>query len=409
MRAVLTSFGSAGDVEPFLALAAELRRAGHTPIIALPPYFAERVRQHGFEYAAIAAQFDADVLRRVGTAQIGMTNPAEQVRYFLELTLPAVPLMYESLREICRGADVLISTPFQIAARMVHETVGVPLVSVHLSQFGLSGGKAVREASAPLINEYRANVGLAPLYDPLGADAASPQLALYAISSMICRRSPQWPSHHHVVGFFFGDEESWTPDEGLASFIDAGAPPAVITFGSVAHSADDAPRLTELVVNAVRQVGCRAVLQPSVGGVGRGATGDDLYLGGFIPHGWLFRHVGCVVHHGGAGTTAATLRAGVPTVVVPHTLDQPIWGELARALRCATAVIPYSALTVDGLAQALAEAFRSTRHRDAAANVGRRIREEVGVRQARHLIETLVAAAHPNAATAAVLSQSEAR
>ncbi len=116
MRAILTSFGSTGDAQPFLALATELRRHGHQPIIALSPYFAERVQRLGFPFVAIGAESDPDVLRQVGSAQINMSTPAEQVKFYLDATLPMVPQMFQELRALCQEADVLISTPFQFAA-----------------------------------------------------------------------------------------------------------------------------------------------------------------------------------------------------------------------------------------------------------------------------------------------------
>src|SRR6185436_7601463 len=140
MRALLTSFGSTGDAQPFLALASELRRGGHQPLLALSPYFGERVQRLGFPFAPIAAEADPDILRRVGAAQMTMASPAEQVKIFLERTLPFVPQMFSDLQALCQDVDVIISTPFQFAARMAHEITGLPLVSIHLSQFGAFGG-----------------------------------------------------------------------------------------------------------------------------------------------------------------------------------------------------------------------------------------------------------------------------
>src|SRR5688572_22597237 len=133
MRALLTSFGSTGDAQPFLALATELRRGGHQPLLALSPYFADRVQHLGFPFVPLAAEADPDILRRVGAAQMTLSTPAEQVKFFLEQTLPFVSEMLRDLQAHCHAADVLISTPFQFAARMAHEITGIPFVSIHLS------------------------------------------------------------------------------------------------------------------------------------------------------------------------------------------------------------------------------------------------------------------------------------
>jgi len=392
MRALLTSFGSTGDAQPFLALATELRRSGHQPLLALSPYFAERVQRLGFAFAPIGAEADPDILRRVGAAQMTMSTPAEQVKYFLEMTLPFVPVMFRDLQALCREADVLISTPFQFAARMAHETTGLPLVSIHLSQFGAFGGKALREVSAPPINQCRAQAGLPPLPDPLGADGASPQLALYAVSRKVFRPPARWPAHHYVTGYFFLDEETGEPDPALQEFLEAGEPPVVVTFGSVAHPSAEAAALTQLVLAAIQQAGCRAILQRGISGLGQGPLPDAtrVHTIGFASHHWLFPRAACVVHHGGAGTTAAAFQAGVPTVVVPHTLDQPLWAEFARAFGCAGAVIPYGRLTAENLGAAISKTLTEPRHRQAAAAFGEQIRAEHGVQTARELIERLL-------------------
>ena len=314
------------------------------------------------------------------------TDPADQMRQYLETVLPIMPQMFRQLREASRGADVVIGPPFQLAARMVHETDGLPYVSVHFSPFGAKSNKAAREVSAPLVNAYRRQEGLPPLEDPLGADGASPQLALYPVSPHVFRAPAQWPAHHRITGYFYFDEETWQPDPELVRFVEAGAPPVVVSFGSMPNQNPAA--LTDLVLETIARVGCRAVLQHGEAGLGRGRDlPENVHAAGFLPHRWLFPRAACVVHHGGAGTTAATFRAGVPAVIVPHFLDQPIWGEYARALLCASAVINHKQLTAERLASALSRALSDERYRRAAARLGEKIRAENGVETARKLIE----------------------
>jgi UDP:flavonoid glycosyltransferase YjiC (YdhE family) len=294
--------------------------------------------------------------------------------------------MFRQLREACRGADALISPPFQLAARMVHEVDRLPFISVHFSPFGAKSNKASREVSAPLVNAYRRQEGLPPLEDPLGADGASPQLALYPVSQHVFRAPAQWPAHHRITGYFYFDEETWQPDPQLVRFVEAGPPPVVISFGSMPNQNPEA--LTDLVLEAISRVGCRAVLQHGEAGLGRGRTlPENVYAAGFLPHRWLFPRAACIVHHGGAGTTAAAFRAGIPAVIVPHFLDQPIWGEYARALGCASAVIQHKQLTAERLGIALTRALSEERYRRAAARLGEKIRAENGVETARRLIE----------------------
>jgi len=387
VRPVLSTFGSNGDMQPMLALAAELRRRGHTPLLALSPNYRDRVKEAGLDFAAIGPEMPLDRIRGLIAAQMKNQKPAEQVRHFLEAVLPSLPGIGESLREICRNADMLIGSPYQLACSIVHETTSIPYVSLHLSQFADLGGADMRELSASLINPYRIREGARAVSDPLGADGNSDQLALYAVSRHFLQPPARWPAHHKVVGFFFHDDEHWQPEDGLKEFCLNGERLVVLGFGSIVHV--DPSSVTALVLDAARQAGCRMIVQRGWGGLGEQELPPNVYVTGFAPHAWLFSKASLIVHHGGAGTTASALRAGVPSVVVPHTLDQPIWAEFARAKGCARNVIPFSHLNAGRLAVAIKNSLASTQLYQQAAAFGAQIRAEEGVKAAAQLIEQL--------------------
>jgi len=296
--------------------------------------------------------------------------------------------MYRELLDICAEADCLVSSPFQIVARMIYEKLGIPFVSVHMSQFGALGTKAVQSVSASIVNRCRAEFGHPPLKDPLGQEGTSPDLALYAVSNRVLRRPAAWPAHHHVVGFFFLEESGFVPDEALQAFMEGPDKPIVVSFGSMIHEAPE--KVTDILVKVVDKLGRRTVIQRGWSGLGSAAVAGRIRIVDFVPHYWLFSRASCVVHHGGAGTTAATFKAGVPAVVVPHTLDQPIWGQIARAFGCAPVVIPFMQLTVDGLVKGLEEALNNPKYANSAASLSRGLALENGVCTARQLVERLV-------------------
>ena len=388
MRPVLTSIGSTGDIQPIIALAHGLRGRGHRPVLALSPNFKTRAESLGFDYVKIGPALDPAEMKGVVTTMLTMPDLSDQVRHFFDIVKPAIPQLFHELKEVCRDADVLLSTPHQFTGRMVHDSTGIPFVSIHLSPFGMAGNKAIRDVSAPVINESRSAENLAPLYDPLGGDGVSSQLALYAVSRHLMRLPHNAPETMRVTGFFYHDEEDWKPSDELSNFINAGDPPIVITFGSVAHQ--DPAALSEVLFAAVKRAGCRAVIQRGWSGLVKTETPANILAVDFIPHRWLFANVRCVVHHGGAGTTAAAFRAGVATVVVTHNLDQPMWGELARALGCAGAVIPYHKLDAQNLGDALTKVLGSPRYSVAAGRVAEKIKTEGGVKQACELIDRLL-------------------
>jgi sterol 3beta-glucosyltransferase len=388
MRAILTNSGSAGDIWPFLALAVEMQRHGHEPILALAPNFASMAERWNVPFVALGPKIEFEELRDLAAAVLTATTSARQTRPLLARALQALPQIFRDLRDLCRDADVLICGTVQPCGRMVHEVLGIPFVSVHTVSFAVWGTAQMRQAVAPMINFYRQREGLPPLRDPIVADAHSPQMALHAISRYVLRRPPNWPAHYHVTGYFFLDEEEWEPDPELTEFMASGDPPVVIGFGSAMHH--DPAALTELVLDAIQRVGCRAIIQQGWSGLGQRQIPSNVHLAGFVPHSWLFPRAACVVHHGATGTTGATLRAGVPAVFVPHAYEHPLNGEVARELGIAGPPLPYLQLSAERLAAAIADSLANPRYRETAAALSQKVQAEQGVQTARQLIEQLI-------------------
>lgn len=375
-----------GDIHPYLALAVELARNGHKPLLAFPPYARSLIEETGLEYSSIGPDLQG-VQAELITAMQKMPDSAQALVGMFTPLVRALPQMFSELGALCAGADVLISGPMQPASRMIHELAGIPFVSVQENHFGGGGSPAFQQATASLINPFRLGLGLQPLRHPVTVDANSPQLALYAMSRHVTPPPPDWPGHYHMTGYFFMDGEQWQPYPELADFLAGGEPPVVISFGSMTH--EDPAGVTDLILESVKQAGCRAILQQGWSGLGHESLPRDIHVAGFIPHTWLFDHAACVVHHGGPGTAAAAFRAGVPSVFVPHAFDQPIWSELARDMGM-IAPIPFLELTAQRLSDAIKTTLATKRYYQVAAELRERIREERGVEKARILIEELV-------------------
>jgi UDP:flavonoid glycosyltransferase YjiC (YdhE family) len=386
MRAVLTNFGSTGSVYPFISMAIELRNHGHQPVVALSPFFSSWVERFGLDFVPVGPDL-RKVQYDINEAMLDLPDSEDEIREMFAPLMFALPQMFEELRDACRNADVLVSGPWQPASPMIHELTGIPFVTIQNSHFGGGGTPAFQRASASLINPFRARHGLAPVRNPLTNDANSPQLVVYNMSRHVRPPLPDWPPHYHMPGYLFLNEEGWRPDPSLEDFIGAGEPPVVITFGSMTH--DDPAALTGLLVEAVRQARCRAIIQQGWSGLAR-HTDPSIFITDFIPHDWLFMRSSCVVHHGGAGTAASVFRAGVPGVFVPHTFDHPLWAQFAYDLGCAGPPIPFLELGPERLGLAIRAALDSPGLRRSAAELGRRIRAEMGLSKARQLIEELV-------------------
>ena len=170
----------------------------------------------------------------------------------------------------------------------------------------------------------------------------------------------------------------------MKDFLEAGSPPVYIGFGSMSSREPEAT--TRLVIEALRRVGQRAILLSGWGGLQKTDLPDMVFMGESLPHAWLFPRVAAVVHHGGAGTTAAGLRAGVPSITVPFFGDQPFWGRRIAELGVGPEPIPRRRLTVERLASAIQQAVGDDGMRLRAAKLGARIRAEDGIAGAVEII-----------------------
>jgi sterol 3beta-glucosyltransferase len=189
-----------------------------------------------------------------------------------------------------------------------------------------------------------------------------------------------------VTGYWFLEPpQGWEPPVDLVQFLQAGPPPIYIGFGSMSSRKPE--EAADLVIQALARTGQRGVLYEGWGGLRKEQVPETVFMTRSIPHTWLFPRMAAVVHHGGVGTTAAGLAAGVPSIVTPFFADQPFWGQRVYELGVGPTPIARRRLTVDTLAEAIGHAVSDTEMRKRASLLGERIRAEKGITQAVTLIE----------------------
>jgi sterol 3beta-glucosyltransferase len=212
---------------------------------------------------------------------------------------------------------------------------------------------------------------------------------LLAISSCFFPSNHEWLKQYNVVGNFLMNEEDWQPDPDLATFIQSGPPPIVISLGSMMH--DDPENLSQLFLETIKTIKCRAVIQSGWTGLMRNVSlPTNIYRADFIPHSWLFAQASCIVHHGGIGTTVAALRAGCPAVILPHAFDQFSIAQRTLESGCVSDILPLRELNIKQLGIAIQRAQNNPIYRATAQKMGKQIEADKGVQTARLLLEQFV-------------------
>jgi UDP:flavonoid glycosyltransferase YjiC (YdhE family) len=235
------------------------------------------------------------------------------------------------------------------------------------------------------LNRLRKSQGLPPVGDEGFTSAV---LNLVPVSPVVFPPNPLWKPNHRMVGYWFARRpDDWAPPGDLMAFLDNGTPPILISLGAMSLGQDDALESARLFVEAVRQANLRAIIQGWETGIKGLTLPSGIYAAGSVPHGWLMPRCAGVVHHGGYGTTAAGLRAGIPALVIPHIADQFYWGRQVQELGVGPVPIPRTKLEVKNLAAAMDELAQDDNLRTRAASIGEQIRSENGIDSALQLIK----------------------
>lgn len=415
-KITILAIGSTGDLYPFCALALGLQQAGHQVRVATNPNFETVVRSLGLKFAAIAGDFRALLKSERGQKLL----QGERVKLIEDDLL--VQQMYDALNA-AQDAEVFVFNQLAIWGYHVAEKLNIPCFlasSIPLSatqsfpflsfsedphpnlfKGWLNYGSYLlieflsTRQSHTLINRIRQEWGLTAL-PALGArfrrdrpPYLSPLPILYGVSPSIFSRPKDWNDSTYVTGAWFLDRaEQYEPPAALTQFLEAGETPICVGFGSMTDSTET---VSNIVLEAIAVSKQRAVVLSGWGELGKTELAHPLKQQVFVidsvPHSWLFSQVKAVVHHGGAGTTAAVCRAGLPLVIVPHFADQNGWGQRLHQLGVSPKPIPRKQLTVESLANAIAIVCSDQAIQQTSAQLGVSIRSENGVDQAVAIIE----------------------
>ncbi len=411
MHIAILTYGSRGDIQPFLALALGLQKGGHSVCLAGPGRFAEFSAQHGVPFAPLAGD-PGEISLRLNDAG---ANPFRMVGAMQDYIFAIAPEVVRAIQNALDGADLVVhSFLFTTGGHAFARQRGIPDVSVQtfpmfaptrafpnvaFPNVPPGGPSWLTHWLATQIFWHGGNRGYYALrrkfpgdfpekvtwpFKPV-PDRPLPPL-LFAYSPTVLPRPVDWTAPNiSIPGYFFLDEPGYRPPVELADFIVNGDPPMCISFGSMVNR--KAAKVGRLVLDSLQKLGRRGIVLTGWGGWKPDQIPANVLYLDSAPHAWLFPRCRLVVHHGGAGTTAAGLRAGVPSVIIPFAADQPFWAKRVAALGVGPEPLPLQKLTSTAFTAALEEALHDGPIRQRAAEIGAQVRSEDGVGAAVRIIE----------------------
>ncbi|MCL4264022.1 MAG: glycosyltransferase [Anaerolineae bacterium] len=406
MKICILTIGTRGDVQPYIALGLGLKAAGHEVTIATLGEFKPLVNEYGLFHDSLRGDF-----LKVAQSTLGQTggNQLKRIRQYVEMAKDTLADEWASAQK----ADVLIYNPAAIGGFHIAEKLNIPTFAAfpaplysptrefpnpflpfrHLGLFNKLSHKIFAKMGPTMyrtpIKQFRQDVlGLPPAKGE-NLLRGQPITKLYAYSEAVVPRPADWDESSVVTGYWFLDAPAnWQPDPELVRFLQEGSAPVYIGFGSMFMGGGK--RKTEIALEALRVAGQRGILATGWGGLTGDNTSKEIFVLDSVPHDWLFPKVAAIVHHGGAGTTGAALRASKPQIICPFVGDQFFWGRRMADLGVSPRPIPQIKLTAERLAEAIIDAVTNTNLQQRALSIGDTIRAENGIECAvKHILSNV--------------------
>ncbi|MEE9552817.1 MAG: glycosyltransferase [candidate division Zixibacteria bacterium] len=421
MRITILTIGSRGDIEPYVALSEGLSASGNNVRIATHENYKKLIISKGLEYSPLEGNPQEVLENEAGRKWLETgkrINPIVFMKRMMDAAKSIMPRLLDDAIEACKGADLIMTHGLAgLAAISIGEKFKVKVLPAYLqhvhpakiypspmatpipklgSYYNLMtyflAAQGYWQLMRPHINRWRdESLGLPPFSfkGPLTRQSARDYRFLYGFSPNVLPKAPEWGDNIHITGYWFLNKSNgWTPPRELADFIESGEPPVFVGFSSMTNREPET--VTRIVIEALKKAGYRGIIATGWGGLGHIDLPETIYKIESAPFDWLFPRMAAVVHHGGAGTTATGLRAGVPTIVVPFFGDQFFWGWRVSELGVGPRAIPRSKLNSEDLSARIIEAVSDKAMKSRAVELGKLISAEDGVGNAVEIIDRLL-------------------
>jgi len=408
MKITILTYGSRGDVQPFIPLSLGLMARGHSVKLVAPVRFQTLVEQYGIPFVPVAGD-PAELSRHLNDSG---NNVIKTVRGLLSHAVEIGADVLRQTEDACKDAELIIHTFMHaVGAHTLAREKNIPDIHIQLFPMFTPTGDYPNVSLPNLkirsINRWthklshhiafwtsqfgyeqvrrRLRLPRRKLYSPFGRNSHRPPTPiLCAWSPSVIPPSSDWSRNVHVTGYLFGEfDDGYQPSAQLKDFLDAGDLPICISFGSMLNR--DEGKIHSIVRKSLKKTNNRGIILSGWSDIKDASSNEILYLDA-VPHQWLLPRCKMIIHHGGAGTTSAGLRAGIPNIVIPYTADQPFWGNRVHALGAGPKPIAVKRLSVENLSQSIVESEKDVIRRQ-AGSVGQELRREEGIATSIKLIE----------------------
>jgi sterol 3beta-glucosyltransferase len=395
---VIFTMGTRGDVQPYIYLAQALIKEGHKVTIGTHPCLKKLVTGAMIEFTPIGP--DIDIEYEAAVIRGRTKNPIFSMLKTMKFVFNIIENSSKDIYENCKNKDLVIVSHSQMGATEAEalglETINVTLQTEMIPE--INRKKNLRDkVFGALINPQivKPYIKIRKLYNLPKVksmdEVMSPKLNLIPISRYIVEQNPYWDKRNKIVGYWYDNDNSYQPEEKLKAFLSAGDKPIILALGAMSFESKKEKEKLDIFVGAFPKTGMRAIIQ----GFNKTLTDyklpETIISAGSIPHSWLFKQGYCVIHHCGFGTSASSLLYGIPTISVPHVLDQFAFAEHLYKLKVSVTPIKASKLNEEKLISAInaLKANYSEIH-DCVKDLAKKMQEENGLENAVKLIEQLL-------------------
>ena len=422
MKIGLQTWGSEGDINPFIALAAGLVKRGHSVKLCITEvserdYFSI-ANQYGFELINVPNPMlpSVDMMAQMGEAFKAIRNPSEQLKiinkYFF---YPAESAMFKSAKELCSTSDLVVRHIFCYPTQLAAEMADIPVATLYpvhnilpnryQAPFGaVNFGRwaipiwwrlaqwLINRVFLKQINQLRLQNDQKIINDVLTEAWGNESLNLIAVSHAVCPPQINWPDNYKVCGFLNPTElyQTKSLNTEILDFLKNQDAPVYFTFGSMLVPNEASwLKVYEIWKEAIQRVGCRAIFQLPISESTTIKNESNILIVRRVPHNLIFPSCCAIVHHGGAGTTQSSLLAGCPSIVVAHIADQPFWGSELKRLGVSPGYMRKNEMTSGLLSKYISLILKDSTYRNNAMLISNSMKRENGIDTAINLLNQL--------------------